>query len=70
MRQSMANSSAQQFPVLFIDMNTIKRYFAFDIVGGFAFFMLGRVAFHSDLICIALNIVAPQMLNFLLPTAQ
>lgn len=60
----------QQYPVLFIDINTIKHYLTLDVVGGFAFFMLGRLLFQSDVLCLLCNVVATQMLHYVLPTSQ
>lgn len=68
--QIFPGDRAKPYHVLFIDLAMIKHYLTLDVVGGLAFFMLGKLLFHSDLLCIMCNIVATQMLHYVLPTAQ
>jgi len=60
--------SSTEFQVYVIPISSIKRYVMLDLIGGFAFILLGRIAFNSDLLCIACNIIASQMLNYVIPT--
>ncbi|MFC6331707.1 hypothetical protein ACFP56_03660 [Paenibacillus septentrionalis] len=66
---SLTSLPTSEFQVFVFTLSSIKRYFLIEIVGGTAFFMLGRILFHSDLLCLACNIIASQMLNYVLPTA-
>lgn len=61
--------SSTEFQVYVVSMSSLKRYVMLDLIGGFAFFLLGRIAFNSDLLCIAFNIIASQMLNYVLPAS-
>ncbi|HIW34331.1 MAG TPA: hypothetical protein IAA29_16235 [Candidatus Paenibacillus intestinavium] len=55
------------FQVYIFRMSVIKRYFTLDIIGGLAFYMVGRIAFGSELLGIGCNLVASQMLQFIVP---
>lgn len=61
---ALSSLSSSEFQVYVVSISSIKRYLMLDVIGGFAFFLLGRIAFNSDLLCIACNIVASQMLNY------
>lgn len=62
--------SSTEFQVYVVSISSIKRYVLLDLIGGFAFFLLGRIAFNSDLLCIACNIIASQMLNYIIPATS
>lgn len=63
----LAHPQNATFQVYIFRMNVIKRYFALDIIGGLAFYMVGRIAFGSELLGIGCNIVASQMLQYIVP---
>jgi len=67
---ALSSLSSSEFQVYVVSISSIKRYVMLDVIGGFAFFLLGRIAFNSDLLCIACNIVASQMLNYVVPAAS
>lgn len=66
---SIARSQNTTFEVYVFHMSSFKRYFALDIIGGFAFYMLGRIIFGSELFSIGCNIVASQMLKYIVPVS-
>ncbi|MCR8657910.1 hypothetical protein NV377_11390 [Paenibacillus sp. T3-5-0-4] len=67
---SISRSQNATFQVYVFRISSIKRYFALDIIGGFAFYMLGRMLFGSELISIGCNIVASQMLQYIVPVSS
>lgn len=66
---AVSSLSSAEFQVYVVSMSSLKRYVMLDLIGGFAFFLLGRITFNSDLLCIAFNIIASQMLNYVLPAS-
>ncbi|MEK4250856.1 hypothetical protein [Paenibacillus sp. FSL W7-1287] len=58
-----------EFQVYVVSIHSIKRYIMLDLVGGLAFFLMGRILLNSDLLCIACNIIASQMLHYIVGAA-
>jgi len=67
---SISRAQNTTFQVYIFRVSSFKRYFALDIIGGFAFYLLGRMIFGSELISIGCNIVASQMLQYIVPVSS
>ncbi|WP_214628585.1 hypothetical protein [Paenibacillus agaridevorans] len=41
-----------------------KEFFAFELLGGLAFYLVGKVMAQAEWFCIAANVAGPQMLKY------
>ena len=67
---SLVRPQNDTFQVYIFRISTIKRYFALDVIGGLAFYMVGRMVFGSELLGIGCNIVVSQMLQYIVPLSS
>lgn len=55
---------ADTFAVYIIPAWKWKEFIAFELIGGAAIYLVGKILIHSDWFCIAANMAVPQMLKY------
>lgn len=52
------------FTVYIIPAWKWKEFIAFEMIGGMAFYLISKIAVHTEWLCIAANMAGPQMLKY------
>lgn len=53
-----------EFVIVVVPAWKWKEFIAFELVGGFAFYLVGKVLAQAEWFCIAANVAGPQMLRY------
>jgi hypothetical protein len=53
-----------EFVIVVVPAWKWKEFIAFELVGGFAFYLVGKVLAQAEWFCIAANMAGPQMLRY------
>lgn len=54
----------EPFTVYIIPAWKWKEFLAFELIGGTAFYLIGKIMTHSEWFSIAINMAGPQMLKY------
>ncbi|MCR2802408.1 hypothetical protein [Paenibacillus soyae] len=62
-RRRMA-ARGEAFAVYIIPAWKWKEFIAFELIGGTAFYLIGKIMTHSEWFSVAINMAGPQMLKY------
>lgn len=65
LRYGKNKTDGDAFTVYVIPSWQWKEFIAFELIGGAAFYLLGKLIVQAEWFCVAANIAGPQMLKYL-----
>ncbi|MFD0588527.1 hypothetical protein ACFQZE_10980 [Paenibacillus sp. GCM10027627] len=64
MRRAKGGGKQDVFKIYVVPAWKWKEFIAFELIGGMAFYLIGKVVAQSEWFCVAVNMAGAQMLKY------